>query len=391
MATSGIITRFEDVLAPSFYTSVPSDHWVVLTDLRGSTAAIQAGRYKDVNTVGAATIIACLNACNRDPLPFVFGGDGAALVIPPQHLEATRKALQGCKKMAREAFGFELRCGMVPLVELEASGVKLEKADYQIVPGLSVPAFRGGALARADQWVKDPHLSAKYEVLLPTDGTDPEADFTGLECRWKPIPSERGLVVSLIVKFRDPDSEAGARGLIGRIAHAARWEAGTPVFRKAQLRLAVTMGELLSESRVITHQAPRWITRLRALALATLSLLVGRIVYAIRPPKPLPVAWLPDWKKYFEGVLTQVDDRKFDDVLRTVIDCTPQDWSSLEAELLRLRDEGKVTYGAHVSREMLMTCMVLDRELRHLHFVDGANGGYAMAAKQLKSPAPKPG
>lgn len=204
-------------------------------------------------------------------------------------------------------------------------------------------------------------------------------------------PPQRGLVVSLIVKFGDHAERTDSRDLIGRIAQAARWEAGTPVFRKAQLRLAVTMGELLSESRVITSKAPRWITCLRALALGMLSLFVGRIVYAIRPPKPLPVAWLPDWKKYFEGVLTQVDDRKFDDVLRTVIDCTPQDWTSLEAELLRLRDEGRITYGAHVSREMLMTCMVLDRELRHLHFVDGANGGYAMAARQLKTPAPKPG
>lgn len=192
METAGIITRFEDVLDPAFYTPVSSDHWVVLTDLRGSTAAIQAGRYKDVNTVGAATIIAVLNACHRDSLPFVFGGDGAALVIPPRHLEATRRALQGCKKMAREAFGFELRCGLVPLVELEASGVRLEKADYQIVPGLSIPAFRGGALARADLWVKDPKLASKYEVLLPPDGTCPDADFTGLECRWKPIPRSAG-------------------------------------------------------------------------------------------------------------------------------------------------------------------------------------------------------
>ncbi|HBU76611.1 MAG TPA: hypothetical protein DEF18_00775 [Muricauda sp.] len=31
-----------------------------------------------------------------------------------------------------------------------------------------------------------------------------------------------------------------------------------------------------------------------------------------------------------------------------------------------------------------MTCMVFDRKDRHLHFVDGASGGYALAAKQMK-------
>ncbi|MDP7147450.1 MAG: DUF3095 family protein [Nitrospinaceae bacterium] len=37
-----------------------------------------------------------------------------------------------------------------------------------------------------------------------------------------------------------------------------------------------------------------------------------------------------------------------------------------------------------LSDSTLMTCMVFDRKERHLHFVDGASGGYALAAKQLK-------
>lgn len=389
MSEAPPITRFEDVLDPSFYSPVPPDHWVVLTDIRGSTAAIQAGRYKDINTVGAATIIAVLNACNRDRLPFVFGGDGASVVIPPHHLEATRQALLGCKKMAREGFGFELRCGLIPVSDLVQSGVTLERADYEIVPGLSIPAFRGGALSRADQWVKDPELSKKYEVTQPNGSTLPHADFTGLECRWKPIASERGLVVSLIVQFSKDCTQREAVTLIQSIAEAAGWSRGTPVFKKAQLRLAVTLGELMSESRVVTSHRPRWLTRLRALGLVMLLFFVDRVVYALHPPKPLPVAWLRDWKNYFEGVLTQVDDRKYDDLLRTVIDCTPQNWSALGAELMTYSERGLIRYGSHVSREMLMTCMVLDRELRHLHFVDGANGGYAMAAKQLKSQVPK--
>jgi hypothetical protein len=41
-------------------------------------------------------------------------------------------------------------------------------------------------------------------------------------------------------------------------------------------------------------------------------------------------------------------------------------------------------YGVHVSRHALMTCLVFDRFGKQVHFVDGANGGYALAAKQLK-------
>jgi hypothetical protein len=46
---------------------------------------------------------------------------------------------------------------------------------------------------------------------------------------------------------------------------------------------------------------------------------------------------------------------------------------------------GALFYGIQISDSALMTCMVFDRKDRHLHFVDGASGGYALAAKQMKS------
>ena len=33
----------------------------------------------------------------------------------------------------------------------------------------------------------------------------------------------------------------------------------------------------------------------------------------------------------------------------------------------------------------LMTCFVRSYQGNHVHFVDGSNGGYALAAKQLKA------
>ena len=56
------IERFSDVIEPHFYRDAP-DHWhVVLTDVRGSTKAIEAGRYRDVNALGVASIVAIRNA-----------------------------------------------------------------------------------------------------------------------------------------------------------------------------------------------------------------------------------------------------------------------------------------------------------------------------------------
>jgi hypothetical protein len=39
----------------------------------------------------------------------------------------------------------------------------------------------------------------------------------------------------------------------------------------------------------------------------------------------------------------------------------------------------------HKSREALLTCIVQSYNGNHLHFVDGSDGGYALAARELKS------
>lgn len=48
-------------------TPLADDWQVVMCDVRNSTAAVEAGRYKNVNTLGAAVITAILNAAGETP------------------------------------------------------------------------------------------------------------------------------------------------------------------------------------------------------------------------------------------------------------------------------------------------------------------------------------
>lgn len=42
-------------------------------------------------------------------------------------------------------------------------------------------------------------------------------------------------------------------------------------------------------------------------------------------------------------------------------------------------------YGLHQSDSALMTCSLFSlEESEHIHFIDGSDGGYALAARQLK-------
>ena len=45
---------------------------------------------------------------------------------------------------------------------------------------------------------------------------------------------------------------------------------------------------------------------------------------------------------------------------------------------------GNLVFGLHKSREALVTCIVRSFTGNHMHFVDGSDGGYALAAKGLK-------
>jgi hypothetical protein len=79
------------------------------------------------------------------------------------------------------------------------------------------------------------------------------------------------------------------------------------------------------------------------------------------------------------------DFRKFDGTLRMVIDGSEAQYRDLRDYLDGEHRHGRLVYGMHRSREALMTCIVFSYNGYHLHFVDGSDGGYAIAARDLKA------
>jgi hypothetical protein len=57
----------------------------------------------------------------------------------------------------------------------------------------------------------------------------------------------------------------------------------------------------------------------------------------------------------------------------------------LQAALDKLETAGIILYGLHVSNSSIMSCYVRDQQEGHIHFVDGAEGGYTQASVVLKS------
>ena len=93
-------TQFSRVTDTKQHTEIPDDWDIIITDVIGSTNAIKAGRYKDVNLVGAACIAAITNVDKSIAIPFVFGGDGATFATPSHMRDKMKTALAGARAMA---------------------------------------------------------------------------------------------------------------------------------------------------------------------------------------------------------------------------------------------------------------------------------------------------
>ena len=89
--------------------------------------------------------------------------------------------------------------------------------------------------------------------------------------------------------------------------------------------------------------------------------------------------------RYRREIAETTDFRKFDDALIMTIDCSPATVDRLRSILDRASARKIVRYGLHVQDEALITCVVPSvLSSDHMHFVDGADGGYALAARDLK-------
>jgi hypothetical protein len=91
---------------------------------------------------------------------------------------------------------------------------------------------------------------------------------------------------------------------------------------------------------------------------------------------------------YIRQVVENSDFRKYDDGLRMILDCTEEIASALSERLAAAAAAGVVRYGLHRQDAAMMTCFTPSvMRADHVHFIDGARGGYASAATALKAMA----
>jgi len=372
------LSEFSHAAELEKYADAPSSWHVVITDVRGSTRAIEAGRYRDVNALGVSSIVAVQNALSDLEVPYVFGGDGATLLVPGSRLARVEAALRGVRRMAETAFELELRAATVSVGELERAGERVRVARLRVSPAICLAVFAGGGFACAERWVKDPSAGERFAV--PAHG-DESADLEGFECRWRPVESRFGSVISLLVFALSPsdaEREATYKRAIAAIERVLAGRDARPV-RLEGLRMLGIFGDFSTEARVRTGTA-RGARFDAASAHARKQSLVGRALMMLKQS-----AGGFDGERYRAELVENTDFRKFDETLRMVLDVSDRELEELVSHLAREHQQGHLVYGLHRSKSALMTCFVRAYRGNHVHFVDGNDGGYALAAKALKA------
>jgi len=243
-------------------------------------------------------------------------------------------------------------------------------AKYIMPTGAVLAMFNGGGMSLADDLLKN-----HAHFLIEDDGTQSAPNLEGLSCRWKPISARRGTMLTLLVMSRSTDTDSEIYRDLNAFIEQTLGANQNPV-HNSNLFYKWPTFEALRQSQMVWRQGNMIKNLFGHIFLITLFNIMNRFSLS------LPDLNVPEYKK---DMIVNSDYRKFDDMLRMVIDCSEKQAQDIESHLNKMYNDHKIIYGIHYSDTALMTCFVesLQKE-SHVHFIDGNDGGYALAAIDMK-------
>lgn len=369
-ATLPKVRAFGDLSDPGVFAPLPQDWHLCCTDIVNSTGLVAAGRYKTVNMVGAAVIATMRNALQGEAFPYVFGGDGASFAVPPRHRDTAERVLAGLRSWTEAEYGIGLRAAMLPLNWIRAEGLDVQIARYAVSEHADFAMFSGGGLAWAEAQMK----AGAYTVPPARQPGPP--DLSGLSCRWSNTPARNGIILSVVAQpAPGAVPQAFARLSAELLELAGELEGNGHPVPETGPKLRFPPAGLKLEAQSSRGKTPLILRELYLFAhcaFAALVFITKRRVGAFDPVH------------YLSVLKANSDFRKFDDGLKMTLDCTPAIRDRIRRHLEQAAAAGLVHFGLHEQDAAMVTCIVPSPvEDDHVHFVDGAAGGYTQAAANL--------
>jgi len=176
-----VLETFSLALPENKYISLLDDWLVAVTDVVKSRVAISEGKYKAVNMAGVAMISAIMNALDNQQIPYIFGGDGAAVTFAPEDRTVVEAALAKTKIWVAKELELELRAAIVPLKEIRQKKSDVKVAAIRVSDAVSNFAFIGGGITLAEKLMKEGRYNIgsnwPFVPLEPCSGAGTENCF----------------------------------------------------------------------------------------------------------------------------------------------------------------------------------------------------------------------
>ncbi|RYG06088.1 MAG: DUF3095 domain-containing protein, partial [Chitinophagaceae bacterium] len=348
------------LLKNSAFSAIPADWHIIITDIKGSTIAVESGLNETVNFIATGSIVAVLNLAFKAKIavPFFFGGDGATFIVPPILIDLALRKLAVFRKNTLENFNIDLRVGTVPVANVYEDGHTISICKFAVNAYLAIPVVLGNGLMYAENLIK-----AEDYALLRDEEAVEDLDLNGMQCRWDKIaPPERiSEVITLLVTAPKIENQA--------VAFSKVMACIDEIYGGIEKRQPISVDKLKFNT---TFSRMKREVKARIGKIKFFELIRDWFVNSFG----IIYFLTTNGKKYLQRLVETSDTLVMDGKINTVICGDEQQRIKLIKTLDQMENSGEIAYGFHISTDSVMSCYVRDLKDDHIHFVDGAGGGY---------------
>lgn len=356
----------------SLFSSVPKNWSIVVTDIKNSTVAVANGLHNDVNLCATGSIITVLNTIKgidkKIQIPYFFGGDGSTFIIPNNLVQPIIQALNNYSQHIANTLKLNLRVGHIKVKEVYNNKVTLRITKLRHNKYLTTPVVLGNGIKFAENYIKQ-----SFEIADPIKDKNIALNLEGMECRWDEIyPNEpQKKVICLLVNCEDEKKQAE---IYGTIMNEINYIFGDLDNRNPittlKLKLNTSLEKIRKEMYVKVGK-----NQSKYLINNWLITVFGKYYFK----------FFKAGKLYIYRVSQLSDTIMLDGSINTVISGNDKQIKRLQIFLDDFESKKKIIYGLHTTHASIMSCYIEDREEKHIHFVDGTEGGYTSAAIMFKN------
>ncbi len=294
----------------------------------------------------------------------IFGGDGAAVAFAPDDADIVRDVLARTRTWVIDELDLELRAAIVPVHAIRALGCDVQVAGLEVSEAIINYAFIGRGVAMAETLMK----KGEYEVEPAKPGNYP--DLTGLSCRWMPVEKQGSKIISMIVEAVDGKTQI-PDGVLEELLNMVRADKtdGHPV-PETQVKFKWPVEGVGLEAKATGD------SKLKLYLIAFLAMVLNKTGWSMGEFDP---------NHYRKQLSLNTDYRKIQDGIRMTLSLEQSKVEELTVFLEEHRAAGQLKFGLSEQDQAVLTCFVPSvTSDDHYHFMDGAGGGYAAAADNLR-------